>query len=174
MTSRDIAALQGERRESYGLSGLLRRAAGPGRASWTDIPANPGIYVVHVEGSAGLTFSATAAEARHAETELQEFLQQKWERIQADAPTDIVYVGKGANLRKRVRQLARFGVGRAANHKGGEWMWQIEQIDSAQVLVQTCPAGREEAFEGELLDQFRCGHGDWPLANRQGGTRRMH
>lgn len=97
-----------------------------------------------------------------------ETLTEKWSRIIQNEPTDIVYIGKG-NVRSRVRALIRFGLGKAKNHGGGEWMWQIDECRKLRLLVSTCPSGKEMAYEKYLLDKFKQEHGDWPLANRKGG-----
>lgn len=149
---------------------LLRRASSVTRSSWIDLPASAGIYVVFVESPKRLTFSSQTGDAWHAAPNAVANLEQKNEGIQRTGPTDIVYIGKGVNVRKRVRQLVRFGVGRAANHTGGEWLWQISAIANARLLTQTCPRGKEIPFEKWLLETFKNQHGDWPLANREGGS----
>lgn len=152
------------------LGDLLARADGPGRASWQDLPAVPGVYAVCLSDWKDRTFAADAGRALYAEPANPDLLRDKRRRIFTAGPTDILYIGKAdawtSNLRKRVRQLARFGVGRASNHRGGEWLWQLEGIDDAKLCMWCSPRGRCEAIERELLARFRRDHGEWPLANR--------
>ena len=162
-------------RRIFCLGALLQRVSGP-RATWTDLGKEAGIYVVYCEVKQALHFEPHSGTATYAKTTNPEFLGQEWQRINERAPTDIVYIGKGDNIRKRVRLLVRFGVGRADNHHGGEWMWQIQEIKEANVLTQTCPVGRQKAFENWLLERFREEHGCYPLANQKGpeGPERWH
>ena len=67
-----------------------------------------------------------------------------------------------------MRLLALFGVGRRDNHHGGEWMWQILGIETAEISLATCPFGRQVGFENAFLERFEKAHGNFPLANRAG------
>lgn len=176
LRSPDIPSQSGHVRKAFALGELLQRAGSSARAGWTDLPDNPGIYVVYWPSDEPLTFQGSAGLAISAQTANPLALQEKWKRISSHAPTDIIYIGKGDNLRKRVRALARFGVGKAVNHHGGEWMWQVRGIENGRVLVQTCSAGKQVAFEGWLLERFAEQHREWPLANRKGpdGEQRWH
>ena len=170
MKASDIEQIMGGKAEVVSLGDLLARADGPGRAKWQDLPASPGVYAVCLSGWEARSFAADAGGAQHAEPANPGRLRVKRDRIIAAGPTDILYIGKAgaktSNLRKRLRQLARFGVGRASNHRGGEWIWQLEGIDEAQLRMWCCPRGRPEPLEREMLTRFRADHGDWPLANR--------
>ena len=150
------------------MSDLLRRADGLGRARWTDLPDVPGIYVVYWTTDTSPEFMDDAGKAMFATPTNSPHLRMKWDKIQSAIPTDIIYFGKADNIRRRVRLLIRFGVGKANNHQGGEWIWQIREIASAEVLVQSCPSGKQLAFENWLLYTFYADHNDYPLANRKG------
>jgi hypothetical protein len=69
----------------------------------------------------------------------------------------------------RVRSLVRFGLGKTINHKGGEWLWQIEGYHNLRILISSCPPGKEAAYENGLLKKFYKEHDNYPLANREGG-----
>ena len=155
-------------RKTVSMGELLERAAGRARASWTDLLDVSGIYVVTWTTGAPLQFATSSDRARFAVPLERAILKARWDRIIGEAPTDILYIGKGDNVKGRVRQLARFGVGRAENHKGGEWLWQVRGIDRACVLMQSCPDGCQIGFENWLLEAFREVHGGYPLANRYG------
>lgn len=169
MNSADIKALRLEGKEIW-LVSLVQRAETLGRAAWTDIPSSCGIYVVYLPKGMIFDASPSAGAAIRSKTVSSAQLKAKWARITQRQPTDIVYIGKGDNLKRRIRNLARFGAGLATNHAGGEWMWQIPQIRSACVLIKLCPCGKQVPFEKSLLDLFYSQHVDWPLANRKGGT----
>ncbi len=155
-------------RVTFSLSDLLGRASLNQNAVWVDLPTEGGIYVVHWISDERPVFVGTAGKAKHAIPIDPQSLLAKWDRINRDKPTDIVYIGKADNLRKRVRALVRFGVGKARNHRGGQSMWQVADIASANILLQKCPKGKEVALENWLLERFYKEHGDWPLANREG------
>ncbi|MDE0306028.1 MAG: hypothetical protein OXI87_14290 [Albidovulum sp.] len=166
----DIEGILAETTEFVSLETLLVRAAGTGRATWQDLPASPGIYVVSFPGWETRPFSAGAGQARHAEPADPGQLNERRKLILAGGPTDIVYIGKAgggsSDLRKRLSQLVRFGVGRARNHRGGEWLWQLEGIREAQIGMWTCSRDAPELLKRRLLDEFRADHGHGPLANR--------
>ena len=171
MKASDIDRILGVKARSVLLDDLLTRAK-CGKRAWRDLPACPGIYAVCLRDWDTRSFAADAGHARYAKPVDPNRLRDKRRRILAAGPTDILYIGKAGgktnDLRERVKQLARFGVGKADNHQGGEWLWQVQGISDANVLMWCCPRGTPEPRERELLEQFRKDHGDWPLANRQG------
>ena len=166
MKAADIEQYVGGKARVVSLSDLLARADGPGRATWKDLPHSPGIYAVCLPSWRAHSFAADAGRAKHAKPENPDLLRNKLDRILAAGPTDILYIGKAIQLRQRVCQLARFGLGRDSNHRGGEWLWQLEGINKAHVRMWRYLRARPEPLERELLDRFRHDHGDLPLANR--------
>jgi hypothetical protein len=157
------------------LSLLIARAANHKRGSWLALSdavawrkSLPGIYIVRWAEPSPPVFLPTPGKAIHARPETTDHLARKWEAIVSRASTDVVYVGKGDCLRERIRLLALFGVGRRDNHVGGEWMWQIEGITAAEIVLITCTQGRQVGFENAFLERFESVHGDYPLANRKG------
>ncbi len=166
MKAADIEQYVDAKAEVVSLSDLLVRVDGPGRATWQDLPVTPGVYAVVLPSWRDHSFAASAGWAKHAKPTVPDLLRNKQDRILTAGPTDILYIGKASHLRKRVRQLARFGMGRARKHRGGEWLWQLDGIDKACVRMWCCSRGRSEPLERELLERFRHDHGDLPLANR--------
>lgn len=157
------------------LAPLLTRAEDRQRGSWIALSKDaawcktfPGLYIVRWPCQEAPTFLPTPGRATHAVPEESAHLVRKWEAIISRASTDVVYVGKGNCLRERVRLLAMFGVGRRGNHEGGEWMWQINGIEAAEVVLITCPERKQVAFENSFLQRFEKNHGAYPLANREG------
>ena len=174
MKSKDVLWTSRWDRLAFAFEGLLARARLTDRANWTDLPRAPGIYLVCWTGAEQPIFSDGTGEAKCATPVSARCLQERWKHINQAEPTDIIYIGKGDDLRNRVRALARFGIGKAKNHKGGEWMWQITDIPELKIILHTCPLGKQVAFEGFLLERFCKQHGSWPLANINGpsGTER--
>lgn len=169
MKNCDIPVVPGLPRKEFRMGSLLERAESLCRAYWTDIPKLAGIYIVFLPPNVPFNSRYSTGMATHASPTAEADLSRRWREINGRATTDIVYIGKGADVRKRIRLLARFGCGKARNHKGGEWMWQVTGIRSASILIQACPGGKQVPFEKALLDMFFAQHGDWPLANRKGG-----
>jgi hypothetical protein len=163
-------------RRQFDFGELLKRAQSSARANWSDLPNTTGIYVVFWTADEPPTFSELAGAVRFAKTTGADSLASKWRRICEAAPTDILYIGKAGSLRRRVCTLVRFGVGKSEKHHGGEWIWQVRDIEAARIFIQTCPPRKEVAFESWLLERFRSEHGDLPLANRAGpqGLERWH
>jgi hypothetical protein len=165
----DIPSFPGSTDQIFRLGDLVDRCTAPGRAEWKDIPVGAGIYVVSLlEGQTTIEFDQSAGDASSVLIDA-DYLYRKWHEIVKHTATDIIYIGKATSLRKRIRQLARFGAGLAVNHAGGEWMWQIEGIQNAQLTIKICPSGKEIAWEKKLLYDFYTEHGSWPIANRSGG-----
>lgn len=78
----------------------------------------------------------------------------------------VVYLGKGDNLRRRLKQFAQFGRGEPIGHWGGRYIWQL--ADAAELLVcwKRCePEVSARALETELLDGFVAQHNALPFAN---------
>ena len=79
----------------------------------------------------------------------------------------VVYIGKGDHIRRRVKQYADFGVGKPVGHWGGRYIWQL--ADSAQLLVAWKACGSEETaamMKARLLRRFKEEHaGRLPFAN---------
>ena len=132
MKSSDIDQITGRDAGVVSLGNLLDRMESPGRAFWSDILNSPGIYVVCLSEWGTLSFTADTGRARCAIPTDVDTLNQKRECILTAESTDILYIGKAgaekSTLRGRVRALVRFGVGRARNHGGGEWLWQLEGV----------------------------------------------
>lgn len=160
MTSRDLPLISGYTHQHLNLGELLSRVDEP-NASWTDLPTCSGIYLALWPLDRPLSFREEAGERGRE-------LARCWLEISKHSSTDILYVGQGVSLRNRVRQLVRFGRGHATNHQGGQDLWWIKEIDAAEVLIQSCPDGKQIGFENEVLERFFRDHRHYPLANRQG------
>jgi transcriptional regulator with XRE-family HTH domain len=145
--------------EDRGFEGFVRiRALQRGCPT---VPALPGIYVVlrlngddpdFVETSVGGYFKGQDP------TVGTDRLRQKWL-----LGPQVVYVGRGGNLRKRLDLLARFSRGEAVGHWGGRFLWQLADHD--ELLVAWLTTADHEGQEAELIAEFVAAYGGLPFAN---------
>ena len=89
-----------------------------------------------------------------------ETLEQKYV-----ASSQVVYIGKAKNLRKRISELIRFGNGAKVGHWGGRFLWQL--ADAQDLLIAWCPCSFPRETERCLLTAFEEAHGALPFANLQ-------
>ncbi|MBI1802529.1 MAG: hypothetical protein HYR71_12960 [Chloroflexi bacterium] len=75
----------------YGLHELSLRVI-RSRASWTDLPAKSGIYVVYWVIAEAPVFVDNAGYAKYAVCTDAKYLENKWIRINQKTPTDITLV----------------------------------------------------------------------------------
>lgn len=154
--------------EDRGFEGFVRIRALP--RGCPTVPSLPGIYVVarpsdedpgFLEESVGGHFKG-----RNPTVGIQR-LHEKW------VPhAQVVYVGRGGNLSKRLDLLARFSRGEAVGHWGGRFLWQLADHDHLLVAwLSTADQGQE----AEFLEEFGAAYGGaLPFANLnrpRGGTR---
>ena len=83
--------------------------------------------------------------------------------------SNIMYIGKAkkttcSDLRKRVWAMLRFGTGHKSSHRGGRYVWQLE--DAEQLLIAWKEIdGDAEAYEKSILIAYKAKHGKYPFAN---------
>ncbi len=78
----------------------------------------------------------------------------------------VVYLGKGDNLQRRLKEYTRFGRGEKVGHWGGRYIWQL--ADSAELVVawRKCDADvTPRSLEIELMQAFVVSYGRLPFAN---------
>lgn len=80
---------------------------------------------------------------------------------------EVIYIGKGDNLRKRLTQYADFGAGKPIGHWGGRYIWQLADSDALLVAWRRCGAEETAAsLEAQLVARFKSEHGGrLPFAN---------
>lgn len=78
---------------------------------------------------------------------------------------EVVYIGKANNIRRRLREFAKFGAGHKIGHWGGRLIWQLQESDSLLVAWKPTPGLDPLAYEAQLLTQFRTAYGKPPFAN---------
>ena len=129
------------------------------------VPQKPGVYVVLRQSQAHPAFLARNPggrfKGRDPTVPVPE-LERKWV-----AGVSLVYVGKGSNLLRRLRQFAAFGAGRLVGHWGGRYIWQL--ADDDDLLVGWRPVAEPETeagAEGALVARFKASNeGLLPFAN---------
>jgi hypothetical protein len=133
-------------------------------SEFADVPTEGGVYVVLRESDKPPGFLDNNPGGRFKgkdPTVDVSALEAKW----IDECT-VVYLGKGDNLKRRLREYARFGAGAPIGHWGGRYIWQL--TDSTELLVgwKECGEGHTAAgLESELLQLFIEKHGGLPFAN---------
>lgn len=79
--------------------------------------------------------------------------------------TEVVYIGKADQLRRRISQFRRYGEGRATNHRGGRLIWQLAEPDQLRIAWKETPDRVPVEVETEMLTAFRREYGKPPFAN---------
>jgi transcriptional regulator with XRE-family HTH domain len=127
------------------------------------VPSAPGAYVVLREAHPA-TFLEQNRGGRFKQkdpTVPLALLKGKW----VDG-SDTVYVGKGNDLRRRIKEFIDFGAGMPVGHWGGRYTWQL--ANSAELLIawKRAPEGKQaREVETELLATFGDEFGVLPFAN---------
>lgn len=80
---------------------------------------------------------------------------------------DLIYVGKTKRtLRKRIKELIRYGKGLSSNHRGGRLIWRLPNVWNARIFYKRSNFPRE--LEKSLLKEFKQTHGKYPYGNKIG------
>lgn len=89
------------------------------------------------------------------------------DRLKANwvADAEVIYIGKASNIRRRLREFAKFGAGHKIGHWGGRLIWQLEESGRLLVAWKTTPGLDPLACEAQLIAQFRADFGKPPFAN---------
>lgn len=129
-----------------------------------EIPNCPGVYAIVYEIGKPKAFleqgSGGRLDGREPNVSIR-ILEQNWVE-----GTQILYIGKANNLRKRLRQYFHFGQGKPCGHWGGRFIWQLENAEELLVFWQPTPETPPEIVESLLIKRFKCLHnGKRPFAN---------
>ena len=105
------------------------------------------------------------------------FFQDNNPNVSIDILTDefvsnslVVYIGQSTNLRRRINQYLRFGLGIDAPHWGGRLIWQIEHHQELIVCWKELPDNEVPTeTESQLILEFRNQFNNQrPFANLRG------
>lgn len=80
----------------------------------------------------------------------------------------MIYIGKAAVLRDRLRGYMRFGEGKPAPHWGGRYIWQLADAKSLLVCWKATPDEAPRLVERRLIQEFCAQYGKRPFANLSG------
>ena len=126
------------------------------------VPTDPGVYVVmritsdqpdFVPESCGGHFKGRSPSVS------PDILQRRW----IDG-VDTLYIGKAANLRRRIGSLSSFGRGAPVGHWGGRYLWQLADVDRLVVCWKALVEDPRSS-ERELIADFEAAFGRKPFAN---------
>ena len=149
-------------RASLEASGFIGWLAFPDAGASSAIPAKGGVYVVSYSGRSPVAFlpsnPARWRDGKDPTVPLSN-LNANW----IDA--EVVYIGKGEQLCRRIRQFARYGDGKATNHAGGRLIWQLAEPDQLRISWKETPDRVPAEVEAELIASFRQQHEKPPFAN---------
>lgn len=87
-------------------------------------------------------------------------LQDKYSKTKSSG---VLYIGKGINLYKRIKQYIQYGLNLAHNHKGGRSIFQIQNYN--QLYIEIIPCNNCECTEKNMLLGFKDIFGELPVAN---------
>ena len=82
--------------------------------------------------------------------------------------TNILYIGMtGSSLRRRIKQYMQFGEGKPVGHRGGCYIWQMEDCDRLIICWKELAEELPGEYETMLIRSFKDAHdGRRPFANR--------
>lgn len=134
------------------------------------VPARPGVYVVMRQDDGKPAFLSRGTggffKGEDPNVGLDE-LQRNW----LD-DTSIMYFGKAgglkscATLQSRLSQYVRFGQGMAVGHRGGRYIWQLEDAKDLVVCWKLITDEEPRDVEKLMIQEFKTKHGGRrPFAN---------
>ena len=130
--------------------------------SLEEIPAEQGVYVV-LNASADppelLSQSPAGRFKGRDPTASRTTLETAWVE-----GCPLVYIGKAAGLRTRLRQYRDHGQGKPVGHWGGRYIWQLSDSDELLVAWKVTNDA-PELVEREMLAAFVDRYGQLPFAN---------
>ena len=151
-----------------GFSGFVSVAAL--RQDLTQIPDIRGVYMAVRKIGNRPQFRATGSGGHYKGTDPNvpiEKLRKNWVE-----ETCVLYIGKAgdehsqATLRSRLRQYLQFGAGKSRSHKGGRYIWQLEDAEDLLFCWKPLPSGNPQKEETALLAAFKGQYeGRLPFAN---------
>ncbi|MBF6612772.1 MAG: hypothetical protein IVW55_06540 [Chloroflexi bacterium] len=136
-----------------------------GQGKLRDVPQKAGVYVVLREhDSKALFLDVNPGGWFNGDpTVSKDELVERWV-----SNAHVIYIGKGSGakgLYQRMRQFIRFGQGHVIGHRGGHYVWQVEQSQDFVIAWKlTEPTQTARDLELELFREFESVYGS-PFAN---------
>ena len=123
---------------------------------WEDssmIPNTQGVYLVLNQNKENIKF---------LETGVGGFYQGHNPNVPIDTLTNefvpnssVVYIGKANDLRNRIRQYLSFGQGNNAPHRGGKYIWQLENHRQLIFCWKTIENENPKLIESQLISKYK-------------------
>lgn len=139
------------------------------RMSYASIPRVRGVYLVVRHDTVPVKFldksPAGWFKAQDPSVPIEE-LQRKW-----IPRASTLYIGKAggtsvkSSLYERLRTYMRFGLGSACAHRGGRYIWQLENACALRIYWSVLTEFKPAEVESLLLREFFKMHGRIPFAN---------
>lgn len=130
------------------------------------IPSGAGVYIVVRATKTAPRFLSEGTggyfKGKNPNVSIEE-LQANW----VD-DTCVLYIGKATSLRKRLKQYIDFGEGRSVGHRGGRYIWQLEDADQLLLCWKETPNEDPKSVESAWISSFKSFYGVRPFANLQG------
>ncbi len=136
-----------------------------------DVPTGHGVYVVLRPASVSPR-SSKSAPPDGSRAKIRRFRSPTW-RVPGYPGAEVVYIGKAADLSRRLTEYRRHGAGQRVGHWGGRYIWQLADRDLRLVAWQPTPDHDPEDLESRLIAEFVTVYGQRPFANRKAGRRRI-
>lgn len=157
--------------EEYGFEGFVKIANL--KKSCREIPDKPGVYVVTRESATPPQFREKSIGGFYNgenPTEVVAKLEENW--VEGVCVVNFGQAGGGSSsktLRSRIRLYMRYGLGKPVAHRGGRYIWQLEDCDELLVAWKALDESDDpREIEKGLIKGFRSAFGDKrPFANLQ-------
>lgn len=83
-----------------------------------------------------------------------------------DNAGEIFYIGKGVNLKRRIKQFVYQGYGKGDNHRGGKNLFTLTGWEDFYIEFTECENARDK--EKTMIQNYKDKHnGDRPFANKR-------
>ncbi len=136
------------------------------------IPCTSGIYKVYKPTDFQMIFREDS-DAPFTNKQLidVDILQDKWNKIleKTGYEDNLLYIGKGKNLRRRIRQYVRTGYGDAINHSGGRAIFQL--VNNKKLEIEFWEYDNCEEIEAIEIEKYISYRGTMPFANWKKGEK---
>ena len=127
------------------------------------IPSAEGVYIVVRRDEKGPEFLAVGTGGHFKGKNPNVAIEILKDKVVKGS--QVIYIGKATDLRKRISQLLRFGAGANVGHWGGRYLWQLSDADNLLVAWKETPGENPEQVEKIMLAEYHNRHGALPFAN---------
>ena len=132
------------------------------------IPEQQGVYLTVAQSGLVPKFLAESSAGKGFTVPVSE-LEESWV-----SGAIVLYIGKAggqewkATLRTRIKQYLAFGRELSVSHRGGRYVWQIEEAQQLMICWKPTLEKDPREVEKVLIGAFKQVYGKLPFANLQG------